>query len=412
MNVYLSFSLGVALGAGVVLVVMLLRRRSVESLTRKLIAETEGLRAAELDRTVGQLKDAFGALSRDALAINSEEFLKLAKTRLDRQTDAGQSHLEEKRKLIDARLETVTKKVTELNQVLHSVEKDRRESFGRIIKELESTGHANLRLQETTAQLTAALASPSHRGQWGERMAEDVLRLAGMVEGINYKKQSRTEAGTKPDFVFMLPSKQHVNMDVKFPLNNYIRFLEAKDAEQDAEAEQFKKKFLQDVRNRIKEVTTREYIDPAGGTVDVVLVFIPNEQVYGFIHEHDPCLLDDAMAQKIVLCSPLTLFAILAVIRKAADNFRLQETSDEVLALMGTFANQWEKYSTVVEQLGTRLESAMKAYGELTTTRSRMLQRQLDKIDSLRQHRTEEQEGTHAQGVAEDRDAVPRLTEG
>lgn len=388
MNEYLSFGLGLVIGAAIVVLIVYLRRRSIDTLARDLIAETETRRSEELDRTLTQLKDAFGALSRDALAVNSEEFLKLAKTRLENQTDAGASHLEEKKKLIDARLETVTKKVAELNQALHGAEKERRESFGRIIKELENTGQANLRLQNTTAQLTAALASPSHRGQWGERMAEDVLRLAGMVEGINYKKQTLTDAGTKPDFVFMLPSGQSVNMDVKFPLNNYVRYLES----EGNDAEQFKKTFLQDVRKRISEVTTREYIDPSGGTVDVVLVFIPNEQVYGFIHENDPGLLDDAMSKKIVLCSPLTLFAILAVIRKAADNFRLQETSDEILALMGTFAKQWEKYSNVVETLGTRLESTMKAYGDLKTTRSRMLQRQLDKIDSLRLLRLEDQD--------------------
>ncbi|MCA9249708.1 MAG: DNA recombination protein RmuC [Phycisphaerae bacterium] len=392
MNEYVAFGLGLVIGGAIVALVVYLRKRSVETLARDLIAQTETRRAEELDRTLAQLKDAFGALSRDALAVNSEEFLKLAKTRLENQTDAGASHLEEKKKLIDARLETVTKKVAELNQALHGAEKERRESFGRLIKELENTGQANLRLQNTTAQLTAALASPSHRGQWGERMAEDVLRLAGMVEGINYKKQMMTDAGTKPDFVFMLPSGQSVNMDVKFPLNNYVRYLQS----EGNDAEQFKKTFLQDVRKRITEVTTRDYIDPSGGTVDVVLVFIPNEQVYGFIHENDPGLLDDAMAQKIVLCSPLTLFAILAVIRKAADNFRLQETSDEILSLMGTFARQWEKYSSVVETLGTRLESTMKAYGELKTTRSRMLQRQLDKIDSLRQLRSEDDDATES----------------
>ncbi|HNO78859.1 MAG TPA: DNA recombination protein RmuC [Phycisphaerae bacterium] len=392
MNEYVAFGLGLVIGGAIVALVVYLRKRSVETLARDLIAQTETRRAEELDRTLAQLKDAFGALSRDALAVNSEEFLKLAKTRLENQTDAGASHLEEKKKLIDARLETVTKKVAELNQALHGAEKERRESFGRLLKELENTGQANLRLQNTTAQLTAALASPSHRGQWGERMAEDVLRLAGMVEGINYKKQMMTDAGTKPDFVFMLPSGQSVNMDVKFPLNNYVRYLQS----EGNDAEQFKKTFLQDVRKRITEVTTRDYIDPSGGTVDVVLVFIPNEQVYGFIHENDPGLLDDAMAQKIVLCSPLTLFAILAVIRKAADNFRLQETSDEILSLMGTFARQWEKYSSVVETLGTRLESTMKAYGELKTTRSRMLQRQLDKIDSLRQMRSEDDDATES----------------
>ena len=34
------------------------------------------------------------------------------------------------------------------------------------------------------ADLLRALASPQARGQWGERMADDVLRLAGAREGV------------------------------------------------------------------------------------------------------------------------------------------------------------------------------------------------------------------------------------
>jgi DNA recombination protein RmuC len=211
-------------------------------------------------------------------------------------------------------------------------------------------------------------------------MAEDVLRLAGMIEGVNYRKQSTTESGTKPDFVFLLPTGPRVNMDVKFPIANYLRFLES----DDADADRLRKTFLTDVRSRVKEVTTRDYIDPVAGTLDFVLVFIPNEQLYGFIHENDPQLIEFALSRKVVLCSPLTLFAILAVIRQAADNFRLQQASNEILRLLGEFNKQWAKYGEVVERLGRQLESAMKAYTDLTTTRTRQLERQLDKIEALR----------------------------
>jgi DNA recombination protein RmuC len=277
-------------------------------------------------------------------------------------------------------LENLNKKVHELTGVVHATEKDRREAFGKLIKEIESTGKAAGALSETTAQLTQALASSSHRGQWGERMAEDVLRLAGMIEGVNYRKQSTTESGTKPDFVFLLPTGPRVNMDVKFPIANYLRFLES----DDADADRLRKTFLTDVRSRVKEVTTRDYIDPVAGTLDFVLVFIPNEQLYGFIHENDPQLIEFALSRKVVLCSPLTLFAILAVIRQAADNFRLQQASNEILRLLGEFNKQWAKYGEVVERLGRQLESAMKAYTDLTTTRTRQLERQLDKIEALR----------------------------
>jgi DNA recombination protein RmuC len=178
----------------------------------------------------------------------------------------------------------------------------------------------------------------------------------------------------------MLPSGPRINMDVKFPLANYLRFLEAESDLADA----YRKAFIDDVRNRIREVTTREYIDTADGTTDFVLVFIPNEQIYGFVHETDPQLLEFAIARKVVLCSPLTLFAILAVVRQAADNFRLQQASHEILRLLGEFQKQWHKYGEVVERLGRALESSMKAYAELTGARTRQLDRQLDKIDELR----------------------------
>ena len=374
---------GVAVGAGVVVVVAHLRRKPAEEVARQLVEEVEAKHVADLDRTIAQLKEAFGSLSREALSANSEEFLRLAKTRLEQQTAQGDTQLESKKKLIDASLEALRTRLGELNNAVQGSERDRREAFGRLVKELENTAKVTSTLNETTTQLTAALASHAQRGQWGERMAEDVLRLAGLIEGVNYKKQVTGESGSRPDFVFYLPTGPTVNMDVKFPLSNYLRYLEADGTEADG----YKKAFLSDVRSRIKEVTTREYIDSAGGTIDFVLVFIPNEQVYGFIHQNDPELLDFAMKKNVVLCSPLTLFAILAVIRQAADNFRLQKASNEILALLGAFARQWTKYTEAVDQLGRHLERAMKSYDDVTSTRTRMLERQLDRIEELRQQR-------------------------
>ena len=46
-------------------------------------------------------------------------------------------------------------------------------------------------------QLRKILASPKPRGQWGERMADDVLRLAGLREHVNYRKQKAVEGGSR-----------------------------------------------------------------------------------------------------------------------------------------------------------------------------------------------------------------------
>jgi DNA recombination protein RmuC len=172
-------------------------------------------------------------------------------------------------------------------------------------------------------------------------------------------------------------------MDVKFPVDNYLRFLEAEsDHERDATA----KAFLRDVRNRVKELSTRGYIDP-DATLDEVLLFIPNESVWTFIHERDPQLIDVALDQKVVLCSPVSLFAVLAVIRQAGEQSRLARTSDEILQCLGGFRQQWTKYAEAVDLVEKRFSTAQKGLEELTGPRRRQLERQLDRIDDLRQQR-------------------------
>ena len=143
---------------------------------------------------------------------------------------------------------------------------------------------------------------------------------------------------------------------------------------------------MRHVRARVEELTALADVDPAD-TVGFVLLFIPNEAVYGFVHERDPTLLDDALAQNVVLCSPCTLFAVLGVIRRAVDAFALSRTSDEILECLNGFAKQWESFTIKLEQLGKQLDTAQRSYEELSGARRRQLQRHLDRVEVLRQRR-------------------------
>lgn len=233
-------------------------------------------------------------------------------------------------------------------------------------------------------------------------MAEDVLRLAGFVEGINYLKQQVLEAaGSRPDYTFTLPQGLKLNMDVKFPLDNYMRFLEA---QRDGEKESLKAQFLRDVKARIKEVTTREYINPAEQTLDYVLVFIPNEQIYGFINESDPSIMDEALKNKVILCSPFTLYAVLAIIRQSIDNFNMERTAADVLKLMGGFQKHWNKFIASMDKMGKKIDDAHDEFQALVTTRKNQLERQLEKIEGLRNLHGIEAEAllAEAEAVAEE----------
>ncbi|MFQ5558231.1 MAG: DNA recombination protein RmuC, partial [Acidimicrobiales bacterium] len=244
----------------------------------------------------------------------------------------------------------VTSMGTELEQLrglVAQLQKERAQQHGQLVEGLEAAARQQRLLADTTQQLRQALANPQARGQWGERMAEDVLRAAGMREGINYRKQRAIEEGTKPDYTFILPDDRVLHMDVKFPVVNYLRHLEA---ETDAEAVVLRTRFLKDVRDRIKEVTDRGYA-AGDSTVGYLLLFIPNESVFGFIHENDPELLDDALRMHVVMCSPTTLFAVLAVVRQAIDTFSVERASEEILDLLARFGDQWRRFSTQIEKV-------------------------------------------------------------
>ncbi len=175
-----------------------------------------------------------------------------------------------------------------------------------------------------------------------------------------------------------------MNMDVKFPLDKYLEYF---NATAEVDKDKCKNQFLKDVKQRMKEVTGRDYINPEENTVDYVLVFIPNEQIYYFIQENDSSILDEALKNKVIPCSQITLYAILAVIRQAVDNFKLEKTAGEILSLLGLFTKQWELFCESMEKMGKRIEDAHKEYDNLTTTRRRQLDRPLQKIEDLRKEK-------------------------
>src|SRR5439155_3018583 len=133
---------------------------------------------------------------------------------------------------VDARagireLSEVRSTVERLQTYVQEFERDRDAKFGYLAGQLKMAGQQTAVLTDTTARLREVLAGSKSRGQWGERMAEDVLHAAGLVEHVNYRKQTATADGGIPDFTFLLPGDQVCHMDVKFPLDNYVRALES-----------------------------------------------------------------------------------------------------------------------------------------------------------------------------------------
>ena len=92
----------------------------------------------------------------------------------------------------------------------------------------------------------------------------------------------------------------------------------------------------------------------------------------------------DALAKKVVLCSPTTLFAVLGVVRQAMDTFAVERQTGEILDALAGFGAQWSKFSEQVDKVEKHLGTLNNSFNDLAGPRRNQLERQLGKLDAIR----------------------------
>lgn len=271
----------------------------------------------------------------------------------------------------------ITTRLGELNAELASLRSTSSGQFATVSNAVEQ-------LARRTQNLNEVLSSSAKRGQWGERLAEDMLRAAGFIENVNYSKQETNAAGGRPDFTFFMPPDRVLYMDVKFPLDMYVAHLDAAD---DATRASTRAAFVNAVKTHVNALAKREYVDNSHGeALDYVLMFVPNESISGFVHESDPTLIDYALERKVVLCSPLTLYAFLVVIRQATDSFHTEQTAASIMQQINKFAKEFDTYTAAVDKVRDSLHKVGEQFDAIATdgTRFRKLRVPIKEIERQR----------------------------
>ncbi len=332
---------------------------------------------AALDEAAALLKSNFAEISLDTLSKTTD----MLSGRLKSEREISAKEISGQKEIIEKRIETLNGELLKLTGLINTMENARNMQMGELKSIIDDSRAKTSELFHVTNGLKETLSSKQGRGQWAERMADDVLSYAGLKEGINYIRQEKSEfTGNRPDFTFLLPNGTSLNMDVKFPYENYKRYMES----QEKEKAFYAKEFIKDVKSHIKAISGREYIDTENGTVNCVIMFIPNEKIYSFIFETAPELLDMASKDGVMICSPVTTISVLAVIRQAAENFAVEKRAKDLMQAMGSFRKEWVKYSDGFTKLGDLIGKVSSEYDSLRTTRNNKLESSMNKLEALK----------------------------
>lgn len=338
---------------------------------------------AAMDEAARLMKSNFAEISFDTLSKTTD----MLSNKLKSEREISNSEIKGQKEVIEKRVEALNGELSKLTVLINSMEQSRNMQMGELKSIIDDSRIRTTELYNVTHGLKETLSSKQGRGQWAERMADDVLSYAGLKEGVNYIRQKAIEStGKRPDFTFLLPNGSTLNMDVKFPYDNYRKYLEAVDSEK----EKYAKDFIKDVKLHIKAIATREYIDPENGTVNCAIMFIPNEKIFSFIFDTEPQVLDDAAKQGIMICSPVTTISVLSVIRQAAENFAIERRAKMLMEAVGLFRKEWIKYSEGFTKLGDLIGRVSTEYDSLRTTRNNKLESSMNKLESLKYEEIEE----------------------
>lgn len=246
-----------------------------------------------------------------------------------------------------------------------------------IEKQLKQSNDLAKELHTSTEGLKNLLANNRLRGEWGERVAEQLLIGAGFVEKVHYLKQKATK-DSRPDYTILLPDGEKLNIDVKFAYDHLQAY---QNATSDIDRKKHLKNFETSIKNKIKEITSRDYINPEAGTLDFVIMFIPNEMIFSFIYEKLPNIIDLSTKKRVMMTGPFGFTALLRLVLQSYKNFRYERGLRNILGLIDKFREEYAKFGEKMEVLGQQIERTKKTYHEVEGTRSRALTRVVDKID-------------------------------
>jgi len=306
----------------------------------------------------------------------NESLVRMADQKLGAESSKSRLDLENKREEIERLVKVIQEDLKESKKELELSDKERINSFSALKNSLDEYKKITEQLSVSTENLKKVLSNNQLRGQFGEQVADDLLKMAGFVVGENYTRQE-SENGARPDFTVYLPDRTKINIDAKFPYSALQRMTETDDS--DAK-KRYMKEFETDIKEKIKQVTTREYISPEDRTVDFVILFIPNEMIFSFIYDKMPQIWEDAMAKKVVLAGPFSFTAILRMVKQAYENFRVQENIFKIVGHVQSVEKEFDKFSDEFDKVGVKIDQLQKQYSDVSTTRVNQMKRKMDLV--------------------------------
>ncbi len=265
------------------------------------------------------------------------------------------ANLDVERRLTDV----ITRELKEIRGNVDTSSRDMTKQVSDFIRETANIKEKMNVMQETVKGITSFqefFRSPKIRGQWGEASLKHLLQEYFPEELFTI--QHKFSSGEVVDAVLKLPDKKLLPIDSKFPFDNFRKMVD----EEEGERELYRKKFLEDVKKRIKEISEK-YILPSENTVDFAVMYVPAEAVYYEINmASDIDIAEFARSKKVILSSPNTFYLTLRSIEQWFRDTQITRQAQDIMKRLTLIEKDGNKLTDDFRKLGIHLKNAASAY--------------------------------------------------
>lgn len=320
----------------------------------------------ELRSDTSRLADEFDALSRKALAANTEQFLTQAEERLRRSQREGAAELAKREEAVRQLVTPLEKVLAGVKDEVSSAERTRVQAQAALAEQLRGMRESSEALRLETSALVTALRSPQVRGQWGEMQLRRTVEAAGMLQHVDFSEQVQLEDGAKrPDLIVALPGGKQVVVDSKVAFNGYLEAMEARDEKTRSDR---LAAHARQLRRHIDDLAAKEYWASVTDSPEFTVMFVPSEVFLNAALEQDPSLMEHAFGKNVVMATPATLVALL---RTVAYTWRQEQLATEAAQVFRVGRELHKRLSTFgghLTQVARRLNATVESFNAMSSS--------------------------------------------
>jgi DNA recombination protein RmuC len=333
----------------------------------KLLAEQRQLHEQNLrearqaqEKAIVDLRDAFRALSAEALKQTQPEFLRLANETLAKFQESAKGDLAQRQESIKVLVEPLKLQLETYQKRLQQSETAQSTTLGEVKKQLESLAVQSQSLASETQQFRMVLKSNQARGRWGEETLRRVVEAAGMSAHCDFTEQTQS-GDNRPDMIVRLPGNRVIIVDAKVPDLDFLAALDTADDVKRAEALAIHARKLKDT---IKFLSDRDYPAQFPNALDHVVLFLPAESLFSAALEADHDLIVWAAGKRIMLATPASLIALLRSVSISWQQHAQSENAQKIAEAAQELYTRVVKFTEHFERIRDGLEKANNAYNE------------------------------------------------